>query len=245
MQTDTPPPTYELHIARRKQVDGRYDYQQYRYTPSNRHSTLVNALEYVQAHVDRSLMFRRSCFHGSCGTCGVILNGKKVLACLARLAELPTHTLYVQPLSAFPIIGDLAVNPARMYAQFPRQRRYLRQTTAAPVRDNVLTAAPTADRPAPPAESNASQQLEQCIECGLCETACPIVAPFMGPAALAAHYREIINNPQRTEELLTRVGAADGVAGCKSHYECSKVCPTGVYPSGKIAKLRKRLDNSV
>ena len=335
---------YHIYVARERKAQGGYRYDCYPYSLGAQYTTLANVLEHIQSKIDNTLVFRRSCFHGSCGTCGVMLNGAKVLACLVRMQDLTEHELYIDPLSAFPAIKDIAVDLSKMYAQFPQRRRYVRNirqnttTTSAvghinkPVHTNThvhtaartdahmrndtgvadptstdgathtptdairkasvadptstdgatriptdairkaSVAAPTSTDGAP-AKSTFSmsntqvpphalrtsvhtpknskdtsypvrvipQQLEHCIECGLCETACPITAPFLGAAALAAHYREYINTPQRKDEILTRVSKKDGVAACKSNYACSKVCPAGVYPSGKIMKLRQEL----
>lgn len=234
---------YTIHIARQQNPDRSYRYQTYEYIAAPL-DTLIQAFEYIQAYLDRSVLFRRSCFHGSCGTCGVVVNGKKVLACLVRMADLDERELRVDPLAVFPVIGDVAINPAKLYAQLPEERQYLRNS-------DKRAAVPDAGARATPATPDGAatlatppQRLEDCIECGLCETACPITAPFLGPAALAAYQRELINRPERRAEILQRVGAPDGVGPCKTHYACSKVCPTGVYPSGKIAQLRKELAKS-
>ncbi len=50
-------------------------------------STVLEALMYVQEHIDGSLAFRRSCRHGICGSCGMRINGCARLACTTQLAD--------------------------------------------------------------------------------------------------------------------------------------------------------------
>lgn len=86
-------------------------------------------------------------------------------------------------------------------------------------------------------------RLEDCIECGCCISACPVmiagVVPFVGPQALAALRREAINRSGRREELLARSAEADGAPACERHLDCSRVCPRGVYPGKHIALLKR------
>ena len=49
----------------------------------------ASVLEALEAawRSDHSLLFRHSCHHGSCGTCGMRINGTEALACLTPVAE--------------------------------------------------------------------------------------------------------------------------------------------------------------
>lgn len=220
----------ELYIMRFKERERKYAYDLFSYCARYLHSTILNALEYIQTHLDHTVVFRRSCYHGSCGTCGILVNGKPKLACLTRVAALPEKKIYLDPLAAFPQIKDLATDIATLYRKLPQDATYLRNTETEDV--------PLGQASIP----HSKKRLENCIECGLCESACPIKKNFIGPAALSAHHREIINRPERESEMLDAVSKADGVAGCKSHYECSKACPASVYPAGDIIKIKAALD---
>lgn len=208
--------------------------------PVKNHTTVVDGLEWIKSRLDHSLMFRHSCHHGSCGTCGMLINGDQALACTTRVLDLveaaeeagTDTTVEVRPLQTMKHVGDLAVDPTPLFRDFPRSADYLR-----PSEFNKGSEVP---------EEISDQgyvRFENCIECGLCVSSCPVVAirEFMAPAALAAYHREIEKHGDRAEELLREVDSDRGVWGCDRHLECSRVCPTGVYPAKHIAMLQKKI----
>jgi succinate dehydrogenase / fumarate reductase iron-sulfur subunit len=88
-------------------------------------------------------------------------------------------------------------------------------------------------------EVESSQQFVNCIECGLCISACPIAGTdndYLGPAVLAAAQP----NMERAEVRL-QVAGPHGVWRCHSAFECTEVCPAGVEPGTAIMNLRKEL----
>ena len=196
--------------------------------PVGPHTTVLEALEYIRVNLADDLLYRHSCHHGSCGTCGMLINGERRLACLTNVAALVAAVVEIRPLQTEASIGDLAVEPYHLFADFPRKTTYLRDSE------------PVADTSALP-EVGTSQRFEDCIECGLCASACPVARRFMGPAALAAYHREAINRPDRREHLLQEIARPEGVDTCQRALACSAVCPTGVYPAKHIMQLRRAL----
>ena len=198
-------------------------------------TTLLDALEQIRSEQDEGLLYRHSCHHGSCGTCGVIANGKRVLSCVTRVSEL-AQPVELRPLTPYSVIGDLAIDPAPLYAEFPDDASILRPSDAQP-------------DATPPAEIAGFTRFENCIECGLCESVCPVLCaggtapgrPFMGPAALAAYSREIEKHPERADKLLNEIDTPDGVWGCDRALQCSLVCPVEVYPAKQIAVLQRKI----
>lgn len=196
--------------------------------PVEMHTTVVDALEYIRTHLDQTLMYRHSCHHGSCGTCGMIINGKRLLACTTNVLALGTDVVDVRPLVTMRHLGDLAVDPTPLFVDFPARADYRRASDVHP----------KAERPA---EIKDFERFEDCIECGLCVSACPVTARFMGPAALAAVNRELEKHPERRAELLSQVNVPHGVWACDRALECSRTCPTGVYPAKHIALLQRAI----
>ena len=89
-------------------------------------------------------------------------------------------------------------------------------------------------------------RFENCIECGACVSACPVShqnATFIGPAVLAALNCELQKAPQGAKDLVAVAGSKRGEHLCERALNCSRVCPTGVYPARHIADLRRLLEN--
>lgn len=202
--------------------------------PVDERTTVLDSLEKIRAEQDDSLMYRHSCHHGSCGTCGMLVNGNRALACLTNVERLEAATVELRPLETMDHVGDLACDPSRLFTDFPEGATYLRESES------------VKEAEAPEEVGDRFERFEDCIECGLCVSSCPVQQSFMGPAALAAHRREIINRPERAEELYAAVNSDRGVWACERALNCSRVCPTGVYPAKHIALLQKKVSaNSV
>jgi succinate dehydrogenase/fumarate reductase iron-sulfur protein len=74
--------------------------------PYDPQKTVLDALQYIYEHVDRSLAFRGACQSGFCGVCGVNLNGRPCLACATYMSR----KMRIEPLSGHKVIRDLVVD---------------------------------------------------------------------------------------------------------------------------------------
>ena len=88
-------------------------------------------------------------------------------------------------------------------------------------------------------------RLEDCIECGLCLSACPVAATshdYVGPAALAAAER-LLEEPRgvEREDVLAWAGRPEGVWRCHVGLECTRACPAEAIPAERIMALRREL----
>jgi succinate dehydrogenase / fumarate reductase iron-sulfur subunit len=175
---------------------------------------VLDALETAWAQ-DSSLMFRHSCHHASCGSCGMRIQGHERLACITPAFEAARGgVLRLEPLRNFPVLVDLVVDMSTL--------AYKLEGVSA----HVLTQA-----------TSSWQRFESCIECGLCISACPITATsefYLGPAVLAAVVRNM-----NIAEVRAQVASDDGVWRCHSAFECTEVCPAKVEPASAIMNLRK------
>ncbi len=199
--------------------------------PAEAGATVLDALLWIRRRRDPSLMLRHSCLHASCGTCGMRIAGREALACVTFLDELGSGEVTVEPLANFPLVGDLVVDMEPSYARLRAIGRPL-------VRESELSPGSR------PAEGIAvAARFEDCIECGLCLSACPIVATdprYLGPAGLAAAWRRVVEpRGLPVGPVLALADDDQGVWRCHTAWECSEACPSNVDPAGSIMRLRR------
>ena len=197
--------------------------------PTEPITTVLDALRSVRWHTDPTLTVRHSCSHSSCGTCGVRVNGAEVLGCVTRLEDLPPGTVTIEPIANALRVSDLVVDMTELYERLEQIGRPLIRNSREVV---------SADLPTP-------ARLEDCVECGLCVSACPIAATdpdYLGPAALGAAWRAVAE-PRGADprQVLDLVDDHQGCWRCHLSFACSQVCPTGADPAFGIMSLRGTL----
>ena len=194
--------------------------------------SVLDGLEQIRLNQDATLMYRHSCHHSACGTCACRINGKERLACTTHIQDLDGEIVRLEPLHGFARLGDLAVDMAEFYRDIDPAWAVLRPA------EPVDGAAPSPGDP--------PLRLEACIECGCCVSSCPAAHShpgFMGPAALAALNNEMAKVPLESRKaLLAIAGTPRGERLCERALNCSRVCPTRVYPARHIADLRRKLE---
>lgn len=211
---------------------------------------VIDAIDKVWAEHDHTLTFRRACHHSSCGSCALRINGVEKLPCITRFSEVwDGHSpLRLDPLRNFPIVSDLVVDVSgffqRMSASTMTITRDAESTLPLSVDDLAAVVQPKAVEL--PDNLTRFNRFENCIECGICMSACPTMAvdnKFMGPAGLAAIYRacQKTDDPNEKAHLLALANGEHGVWRCHSAFECTEACPQAVDPAGKIMALRREI----
>lgn len=205
----------------------------------NPERTALDAVEVVWAKHDRTLTFRHACHHASCGSCAFIVNGVEVLPCIVMVKDLIADggTLHIKPLHNFPLLSDLVVDMEPFFSKMLK--------TEMPIVGVQEVLKPWL----PPEDAQEFNYLgefhafENCIECGMCMSACPVVGTnpdYLGPAILAAAYREYEKGDRETRSrMMDLVDSENGLWRCHVAYECTEVCPSNVDPAGKIMELRR------
>ena len=227
---DQGPEPRRLRVYRYKRGGGPEHFDAFE-VPVGPHTTVLDALRWIQRHRDPSLAVRHSCHHASCGTCGVQVDGREELACVCAMAE-HGETVTVEPLANLPILTDLVVDMSAFFARFPHAHPIIRASGRPPGAE-------------PPADLDHYLRFEDCIECGLCLSACPAAATsheYVGPAALAAAQR-LLEEPRgvRRADVLAWASLPDGAWRCHVGLECTRACPAEAFPAERIMALRREL----
>ncbi len=196
---------------------------------------VLDAIERIWAFKDRTLTYRHACHHSTCGACGMRVNGVEKLTCITSIRSI-THDggkVKVEPLRNFPIISDLVVDMGPFFLKLGDTGF----NQVAPVKDSCLSYEKKQHH-----HQDEFERLVDCIECGLCISACPAAmtsSSYSGPAILAAIQHKF--GATHETKILDLADNQDGVWRCHSAYECSEVCPSNVDPGFRIMDLRKRI----
>ena len=203
--------------------------------PYEKWTTVLDVILHVKKYLDHSVGIRYSCRQASCGSCGMMINGKPKLACFTKITELGSDLVTVEPMNNFPIIRDLVVSFERLFDTHKKLKPYLISE------DSEITPG-TKESLQSPEEVEKYIQFANCIKCGLCNSACPTMATdssFIGPQALAQAYRYIADNRDKgKDKRLKIIDDSHGIWRCHFAGSCSQVCPKGVDPAMGIQLLK-------
>jgi succinate dehydrogenase / fumarate reductase iron-sulfur subunit len=197
---------------------------------------VLDGVERIWAFHDRSLVYRHACHHSTCGACGMLVNGAEKLTCITTIRSVTVDggTIKVEPLRNFPVVSDLSVNMSQFYAHLEDTG----SNQVAAVEDACLPyEKKSLDR-----QDGRYERLVDCIECGLCISACPSAltsSSYFGPGVIAAAEQNYLAT--KNPDLLKLVDSHDGTWGCHAAYECSEVCPSNVDPGWRVMDMRRKI----
>jgi succinate dehydrogenase / fumarate reductase, iron-sulfur subunit len=197
---------------------------------------VLDGLIQIKSTVDSTLTFRRSCREGICGSCAMNINGVNRLACTTAMEDLG-NTIKVYPLPHMPVVKDLVPDLTTFYAQYASVKPWLQTQTPPP---------PDAERLQTKEEQEKIDRPAACILCACCSTSCPSYGwnsdRFLGPAALLAAYRWIIDSrDESTGERLDQLEDPFRLYRCHTIMNCTDVCPKDLNPARAIAEIKKMM----
>lgn len=201
--------------------------------------TLFIALNEIREQDDASLQFDFVCRAGVCGSCAMIVNGKPRLACRTLTRDLPEQ-VQLAPLPGFELIGDLSVNTGKwMRHMAERLQTWIHREEQAVALDAI-------EQRMAPELAEQIYELERCIECGCCVSACgsaQMHPEFVGAAGLLqlARFRLDPRDARDDADYYQVVGDETGVFGCMTLLGCEDVCPKGLPLAQQIAYLRRQM----
>ncbi len=197
---------------------------------------VLDALIQIKGTVDSTLTFRRSCREGICGSCAMNINGINRLACTTAISDLGSQ-VKIYPLPHMPVVKDLVPDLTNFYAQYASVKPWLQATTPPP---------PDRERLQSKDEQEKIDRPGACILCACCSTACPSYwwnsDRFLGPAALLAAYRWIVDSrDEATGERLDNLEDPFRLYRCHTIMNCTDACPKDLNPARAIAEIKKML----
>lgn len=207
--------------------------------PQRANQTVLDVVTEIQREQDATLSYRFACRVGMCGSCAMVVNGAPRWTCRTRVAQVAGESgaLRLEPLRNFTVVKDLAVDMAEFFDKW-RDAKGAFEAGPRPTPD--LAVVP----PSTPARQAADAGIE-CIGCGICYSACDVVAwdpDYLGPAALNRAWTLLNDVRDRGQDA--RVAAVSGRSGCQAchtHMSCTTFCPKGIAPTYSIAGLKRAM----
>ncbi|MFA3789490.1 succinate dehydrogenase/fumarate reductase iron-sulfur subunit [Aliiglaciecola sp. SL4] len=195
--------------------------------PCDDSTSVLGALNYIKEELDPSLSYRWSCRMAICGSCGLMVNGIPKLGCKTFLRNYP-DTIFLEPLAHFPVERDLIVDMDAFLTHLEAVKPYLISDEKNITETHKQT----------PAQMAKYQQFSDCINCGLCYSACPqfgLNPEFLGPAAITlAHRYNLDNRDHGKAQRMPLLNTEEGAWSCTFVGFCSKVCPKNVDPAAAV-----------
>jgi succinate dehydrogenase / fumarate reductase iron-sulfur subunit len=197
-------------------------------------SCLLDVLDIIKDKVDGSLAYRKSCRMMICGSCGMRMDGRAILACKERMKPIVDagHVPVISAMGNLPIIRDLVVDMSPFWGKVRAIKPYLQPGYEEP---------PEREWVFDQKEMNPIHKEALCIMCGCCVSECNSMESdpeFLGPAALAKGFRFVGDPRDKADvERLNAYNSEHGIWDCTRCYFCNERCPKGVDPRDAIAKL--------
>jgi len=184
--------------------------------------TLYIALNRIREEQDASLQFDFSCRFAVCGSCGMLINGRPMLACRTLTETLP-QVIRLYPLPVFELLGDLSVDTGSWFRDMVSQVEgwiHARQEFDPDAQEERMS----------DDQAQAIYESDRCIECGCCVAACGaanLKPDFAGPAGLNRLARFMMDprDARTDDDWFEVVSSEDGVFGCIGMIACHDVCP--------------------
>src|SRR5207237_440349 len=195
---------------------------------------LLDVLDLVKDRIDGTLAYRKSCRMMICGSCGMRMDGRAILACKERMKPIVDagHVPVISAMGNLPIVKDLVVDMAPFWQKIRAMKPWLQ-----PGYDEVQEK----ERIVSQQQMNVINKEALCIMCGCCVSECNSMESdpeFLGPAALAKGMRFVGDARDQADiERLNAYNDEHGIWDCTRCYFCNERCPKGVDPRDAIAKL--------
>ncbi len=205
--------------------------------PLRESQTILDAVTEIQRTQDASLAYRFACRVGMCGSCAMVVDGIPRWTCRTRIVDVRRRgkRLKLEPLRNLPIVKDLAVEMTVFFDKWRDAKGYFEPGDAPSAEFAVV--------PPDSRERRAADIAIECINCGICYSACDVVSwdtDYLGPAALNRAWTLVNDVRDRGQQARLAAVATDaGCHSCHSHMSCTEFCPKALSPTQSIAGLKR------
>jgi fumarate reductase (CoM/CoB) subunit B len=186
--------------------------------------TVLEVLRFIYENYE-PIAFRYHCRSGVCGACGVMVNGRPVLACRTYV-EAPGE-LVIEPLKNFKVIKDLVIDRRPMLEQTIRLRPWLIRSQKASGFEKLEW---------PLEEREKFYLLASCRECYLCRAACPAaevgfrkpeLTKYPGAKFYVRDLATRFLDPREEDKLSRALQLKEDIDAyaCTTCKKCWEVCP--------------------
>lgn len=200
--------------------------------------TLFVALNLIRDEQEPGLSFDFVCRAGVCGSCAMLINGRPGLACRTLTEQLPEE-ISLLPLPNFEHIADLSVNTGKWMRNMSERLQTWAHLQNEPDIDRL-------ERTMEPELAEQIYELDRCIECGCCISACGTARmreDFIGAVGInkVARFQADPRDTRNGAEYFEVIGDDDGVFGCMTLLGCQDVCPKELSLQTQIAFVRRQM----
>jgi succinate dehydrogenase iron-sulfur subunit len=207
--------------------------------PRRTHQTVLDVVTEIQREHDPTLSYRFACRVGMCGSCAMVVNGRPRWTCRTRVSEVVEAggRLRLEPLRNFAVVKDLAVEMTQFFDKWKQAHGFF-DPGPEPARNFAVV-------PPESRERKAADAGIECIGCGVCYSACDVVAwddDYLGPAALNRAWTLVNDVRDRGQGArLDAISGSDGCQACHTHMSCTSFCPKAIAPTYSIAGLKRAM----
>ena len=195
---------------------------------------VLDALLAIKGTLDGSLTLRKSCGHGVCGSDGMRINGRNMLACKVLIKNV-SQPIVVEPLKGFKIVKDLVVDMKQFFEKYVAVKTYFINQETSPEKERLQSQK----------QQERFEDTTKCILCACCTTACPSFwsdPNYAGPASIVQAHRFIFDSrDQGGEERLNLLNQKEGVWRCRTIFNCVEACPRDINITKAIGEIKKDL----
>ena len=206
-------------------VDSKPRYERYE-VPYREGMNVLEVLKFVYDNY-APIGFRYGCRIKLCGYCAVMVNNKPVLACKEKAQEIMT----IEPLPVQPVVKDLVIDFDAYFEKRAKIRPFIEPCKTTVEMPRSLSYETV----------NKYRECEICMECLICDAACPVLREsrhrFAGPSTMLEIAR-LVREPQ---DEGNRIGLAvsEGLFHCDLCGNCTEVCPVGIKVDEILRELQQ------